>query len=291
MAETWDELAGGSLAVVAGGTGNGLMGLSLLRTVDARLGRLDAADGPSGAALVGVKGTLLGLRSTSRVVDTTSCQACHQPTRADVRVIPPGTAVVADEYATALRAWTTASTSSSRAEASPHFIPGPVIHRVLQDLDAHGRIRHGYLGVVLGDAAGEGVRLSAVLADSPAQAAGLKTGQRIVSVDGVPALTSAVVSRALALKRPGEEVVFGVTAGGKDDAAADVHVRAGHQPPAEPLIGLEHGQITGYLDIDAHPDLEHDQACQQGAQQEQQPAAPSRAKSIRHRRSEEGTRK
>ena len=245
VAETWDELAGGSLAVVAGGTGNGLMGLSLLRTVDARLGRLDAADGPSGAALVGVKGTLLGLRSTSRVVDTTSCQACHQPTRADVRVIPPGTAVVADEYATALRAWTTASTSSSRAEASPHFIPGPVIHRVLQDLDAHGRIRHGYLGVVLGDAAGEGVRLSAVLADSPAQAAGLKTGQRIVSVDGVPALTSAVVSRALALKRPGEEVVFGVTAGGKDDAAADVKVALADRTEAQKdmvtaeTVGLE----------------------------------------------------
>jgi len=239
----WNELRGGTIAAVAGGTGNGLSGLALLRTADARLGRLDASEETGGAALVGVKGTLLGLRSTARPADTTSCQACHAAGGQSVDLtLNNGDARQLARVA-ALNSLFTASTTTAGRDPSPHFVPGPVIRRVLDDIAAHGRIRHGYLGVVLGDAGGEGARFTAVLADSPAQAAGLKTGQRVVRVDGAACASSALVSRALALKRPGDKVVLGVATG--KDEITDVEVTLGDRAEAQKdllsadAIGLE----------------------------------------------------
>ena len=52
------------------------------------------------------------------------------------------------------------------------------------------------------------VRLASVLPDSPAAKAGLVKGARIVAVDGRPFAGSRGFARALARRRPGEEVVF-----------------------------------------------------------------------------------
>jgi serine protease Do len=80
-----------------------------------------------------------------------------------------------------------------------------VIQRVVKDVEEHGRIRHSFLGVVVGDGK-KGAAIASVLDGSPAAAAGLRKGERITAVDGEPCTSGADLSRALVLRRPGEEV-------------------------------------------------------------------------------------
>lgn len=89
------------------------------------------------------------------------------------------------------------------------FVPGPVIARVLKDIQGHGRIRHAYVGVVLGTEMVDGVTrmfLSAVLPDSPAEKAGLRQADVIAGVQGHPVVGLAAFERIVALLRP-EEVL------------------------------------------------------------------------------------
>jgi serine protease Do len=92
------------------------------------------------------------------------------------------------------------------------YVSSAVIARVLSDIDAHGKIRHAYLGVLPGqtDPKRGGVGLAAVLEGSPAAKAALKAGDVILSVDGTPCGNSAHFTGALVPRRPGEKVTLTV---------------------------------------------------------------------------------
>jgi len=228
----WKRLAAGSLAVVAG---EERLRLSLIRATDARLGRVDLGVSTKGVALVGTRGTLLGVRAAGRLVDTTSCVACHTAGSVGGRNSEFLTAVELARIARAHGSITfPARTVRAVKGPAPHFIPGPMIHRVVDDIEKHGRIRRAYLGVVLGDTAGRddvaGVAVTAVLAGSPAERARLEAGQRVVRIDGLACPTSATLSRALAMHRPGDKVTLTVAGDGE---TRDVEVTLGNRTDAQ----------------------------------------------------------
>ena len=242
----WSRLQVGSLAVLKGAEkGIGPLGLTLVRGVDRAFGRLDAATGTSGAALIGTGKTLLGIRA--RAMTTAQCASCHTTANTQGNLL-----VTASRFYRAAESGLAAHTAPVRNTRSPHFVPGPVIARVLKDLDEHGRIRHGYLGVVLGDAAmGDGrnaVVVNAALDDSPASKAGIERGERILTVSGQTITNAALFSRALALRLPGEVVTLQVAnhAGDKREVKVTLGDRADAKEGALGLdsIGLHCVDLT-----------------------------------------------
>lgn len=101
--------------------------------------------------------------------------------------------------------------------ADRHAVPIDVARDVAAQLDLNGRAAHGWSGLVGADALdrpGGGVRLRAVVAGSPAEAAGLQAGDVVLSVgesavDNVGALVAAV--RRL---KPGDPVEITAIRGG-----------------------------------------------------------------------------
>ncbi len=84
-------------------------------------------------------------------------------------------------------------------------------------------VLRGFLGIVLSDAAGQ-VSVKSVLPESPAQAAGLQAGDRIIAVQGKPVRQSADVFRRVAPLGPGEQVRLRVT---RDGRALPIVLRTG----------------------------------------------------------------
>jgi S1-C subfamily serine protease len=101
-------------------------------------------------------------------------------------------------------------------------IPIDVVHRVAEDLIAHGRARHVWLGVEGSDVdlpaakdldiAG-GAMIERVVDDSPAALAGVAAGDVVVEVDGEPVGSMSDLIAALRLHEPGEVVVLSVRRG------------------------------------------------------------------------------
>jgi len=136
------------------------------------------------------------------------------------------------------------------------FLPGALIDRVLRDLDAHGRVRHAYLGVVPAAAAeGGGARLVTVVPDSPAARAGLAEGDVVTGLDGDPVADVAAFTRQLVLRAPGESVVL--TVRGRDEPvrvvlAAQEDARTSLPTPEE--LGFEvtplSPELRAWLEVD-----------------------------------------
>jgi len=239
----WSRLAAGSVAVASDGRGHGGGSVGLVTAAEPRLGMIDVAG--DGAAVFGSKGTLLGLRGGA---DMSSCLSCHQSSGFSAQPDPWvafrsgdlwGQAQVNRAGAlqndlmrkAAFRALTFSQQHppghlANAPQDTDRLVAGPVIRRVLDDLETHGAIRLAFLGVVLGDVAGEqAVQITTVVPDSPAAAAGLAAGQRIESIDGLACPSAALLSRVLVLHRPGDQVTLSV--GGKE-----VKVRLGERSAA-----------------------------------------------------------
>jgi len=199
----WAKLARGSLAV----TGKGL---AMVNSASQPFGIVYAdTDAP---VLMGTRGRLMGLRSPIVAARAQNCSQCHTASH-----------VAGNTRSRALLALGSFHEASRTAGGCPRvghaglprgegsaFVAGPVIARVLDDIARHGRIRHSYLGVVLGDSQGEGVVIGSVVADSPAAKASLRQGDRIVSVDRVRCDVAATLSRMIVVRRPGDKVTFEV---------------------------------------------------------------------------------
>ncbi len=91
-----------------------------------------------------------------------------------------------------------------------YVTPAPLAWGVAGELMANGRVDHGWLGVALSDAGGEGARVVSVGSGSPAAVAGIHPGDVIVGVDGTPTPSMAALQASLYLMPPHSAVVLSV---------------------------------------------------------------------------------
>ena len=107
-------------------------------------------------------------------------------------------------------------------------LPWSTVDRVLEQLQAHGRVAQGYVGVVaqavrlgdnqaatLGVAAGGALLLTAVADDGPAAAAGLLLGDVLVAIDGARIESIDDLRDALGRRAIGDELKLLIARGGE----------------------------------------------------------------------------
>jgi putative serine protease PepD len=88
-------------------------------------------------------------------------------------------------------------------------IPSNTVKDIAGQIVAHGKVvdtHRAFLGIRVGDTNGNGVIVGSVTAGGPAAKAGMRVGDVIVSVDGEPTATTAVLSAVLAGLKPGQKV-------------------------------------------------------------------------------------
>ena len=90
-------------------------------------------------------------------------------------------------------------------------LPVEQVAWLAKELETYGSVRHGFLGVQLrrGNPASSeslGVLVASVIADSPADSAGLRAGDRILAIQGQEARTADELTAFVRATRPGEMV-------------------------------------------------------------------------------------
>ncbi len=106
-------------------------------------------------------------------------------------------------------------------------IPVNMAKNIYTQLIEHGNVTRGYLGVTIQDLTAElaksfglsdtrGVLVSQVMPDTPAEKAGMKQGDVIVSLDGKAVDTSASLRNEVAMTVPGTTMKVGVVRDGKN---------------------------------------------------------------------------
>ncbi len=115
----------------------------------------------------------------------------------------------------------------ARAQGLGFAIPINMAKVVVEQLKANGRVIRGWLGIMIQDITPEisealdinrdsGGLVSEVKEDSPADKAGLRRGDVIVSVEGGEIPDAATLARKLALTRPGVDTEFVVFRDGRE---------------------------------------------------------------------------
>src|SRR4051812_3253586 len=96
-------------------------------------------------------------------------------------------------------------------------IASNTVQRVAQQLAGGHAVQHAYLGVELGDATGdtEGAAIGAVRDGGPAEAAGVKSGDVVVAIDGTPVADADAAVAAIDAKKPGDKIVLSIVRGGQ----------------------------------------------------------------------------
>jgi serine protease Do len=129
-------------------------------------------------------------------------------------------------------------------------IPAATAERVIKDLKDHGEVVRGWLGVqiqpITKDIAdslnlkeAKGALVSEPQEESPAQTAGIKSGDAILTVDGKPVEDARNLAQIIAGYSPDTTVKLGIWRGGK---AEDVNVKLGKLPGSEKLASLQSGE-------------------------------------------------
>jgi putative serine protease PepD len=120
------------------------------------------------------------------------------------------------------------ATSTQSNSGVGFAIPIDTAKQILAQLKSGQEIKRAYLGVSTGDAeTGSGAVVGDVVAGGPADAAGLRAGDRIVSVAGHEVVRSDDVAAAIASLEPGREVKVQVQRG---DGERTVTVKLGTRP-------------------------------------------------------------
>ncbi len=139
-------------------------------------------------------------------------------------------------------------------------IPSNLARNIAEQLVAHGRVVRGYLGVgvqpltqEIADAFGlkeyQGVQVAQVGEASPAARAGLKPGDLLLSLDGVPISDGGQYRNLAALARPGSTVTLGIMRAGRRQ---DLQARVGRLDEA---LAAAASEQLGLMVRDLTPDL------------------------------------
>jgi S1-C subfamily serine protease len=110
-------------------------------------------------------------------------------------------------------------------------IPSNLVKDIAGQLVKFGKVvnsHRAFLGIRVGDTAGQGVYVGSVTAGGPGAKAGMKPGDVIVSVAGRPTPTADALSGVLATLKPGQKV--NVVVRHQDGKKATLHVTLGQYP-------------------------------------------------------------
>ncbi len=127
-------------------------------------------------------------------------------------------------------------TTAVGAGSRPGFaIPVDTVRRVVAQLEKNGRVARGWLGAasVPGEDHGGGAKLGKVYEDTPAHAAGLREGDRVVAVDGDAIASFTELRSRIATTEPGNRVVLSVARDGRE-ISVEVTLR---ERPADGALG------------------------------------------------------
>ena len=105
-------------------------------------------------------------------------------------------------------------------------VPSDTVERIVGQLLDGGTVQHAYLGVSVTEAA-EGVQVGDVRSDSPAESAGLRTGDVILAVGGDEVSTPSELQTAIDAQAPGDTLTLRVVRSG---ASRSVAVTLGTRP-------------------------------------------------------------
>ncbi|MCP9236921.1 trypsin-like peptidase domain-containing protein [Lewinella sp. JB7] len=142
-------------------------------------------------------------------------------------------------------------------------VPSAIVKKVAEDLREFGVVQRGLLGARIQQVntltdrddidRNDGVYVAQVMDGSAAQEAGVKEGDIILSVDGVPTLRSSDLLEQLGRHRPGDKVVLTVERDGKErDLTAELKnsngttgvVRVEDQPTEYTALGAEFEELN-----------------------------------------------
>ena len=111
-------------------------------------------------------------------------------------------------------------------------IPSELAMSILDEIVTTGRVVRGYLGLKLAPnpptGALAGLTVDNVYVNSPAQQAGIRRGDLIVSINGQPSVSSTSVIRQLAKSSPGDVLNLEILRNGVPLALT---ARSGERPP------------------------------------------------------------
>jgi len=108
-------------------------------------------------------------------------------------------------------------------------VPIDTVKEVVPLLERDGKVDRPYVGVATGDATGssQGAVIRSIVSSGPADRAGLRTGDRIVSIAGDPVKEASDVQKAVIERKPGEELEIRYVRGSDEQTAT---VQLGTRP-------------------------------------------------------------
>ncbi len=128
-----------------------------------------------------------------------------------------------------------------------------MVRTIVDQIIEHGEVRRGRLGVLIQDLTPElaeamgieatgGAVISRVVPASPAESAGLDSGDVVVSLNGQPIETSAELRNAVGLMRPGQKVELGVL---RDGERRTVTATLGEGEQIQAQLGGPESRLAG----------------------------------------------
>jgi putative serine protease PepD len=94
-------------------------------------------------------------------------------------------------------------------------IPSNLVRSIASQLISSGKAEHAYLGVSI-DATADNARIATIRPSTPAQKAGLRSGDVVTAVDGHPIATGDDLTRAIDNHKPGEKIALTYRRGGSE---------------------------------------------------------------------------
>jgi len=107
-------------------------------------------------------------------------------------------------------------------------ISSNAVKAVTDALIAGKTVQHAYLGVTVGDStSGAGAAIQSVKSGTPADSSGLKAGDVVTAIDGVPVDNADDLTAKISAHQPGDKVTLTVT---RDGATKTIDVTLGTRP-------------------------------------------------------------
>jgi len=115
-------------------------------------------------------------------------------------------------------------------------IPVEIVKAVTSEIKEKGKVRRGWLGVLIADNEEGRVEITDVSEESPAELAKLKEGDIVLQIEGKDVTNSQMLASEIRKKKPGQDVTLKIEREGK---ALDVKVKLGEYTEEEAKRELE----------------------------------------------------